>query len=135
MKKYFILPVLFLFAMTSMLFAEQSAQSMGFFDLEFYFTILKGAFIGFMTVFAGWAKKQEPGKWNWRGLVIRVPTGVVIGVIAAYNGMTFSQAEEWAAGIGLIMCIDYSVKAFLRRVKWFKEKEKLQKVINLDKDE
>lgn len=79
-------------------------------DMELVIALAKGAAMGFVTVLVGWAKKQEMDKLDWRGFLLRVPMGMVVGAIAAWKGIPFDDAYQWAAGMGIIMLVDNITK-------------------------
>ncbi|RMD87195.1 MAG: hypothetical protein D6813_13890 [Calditrichaeota bacterium] len=90
-------------------------------DWSMTLQILQGAGIGLFTVFLGWAKKQEPDKFDWKGLLLRVPTGIAVGAIAGYKGIPFDEAYAFAASVGVIMLVDNISKMLWRRI--FKKKK------------
>jgi len=79
-------------------------------------SILKGAFMGVIATLIGWLKNTEPGKFEWKGLALKLPIGFVVGAIAAWKGIDFAAAYDWALGIGLITLIDNLVKLVIRRI-------------------
>jgi len=117
---YFFLISLLMISVAS---AAQASQSPA--ELSFWLNIGQGALIGSFTVLVGWAKKQDPGKFDIKGLYLRLPTGIVVGILAAYKGLDFTDAYAWAAGVGIIMIVDNISKMVLRRLGLLKkQKEK-----------
>lgn len=77
--------------------------------------ILKGVIIGVLATVIGWLKNSKPGKFQWRGLVLKLPLGIVIGIGAAFYKVPFDDAFSWAAGLGLVEALDKITKIFVRR--------------------
>ena len=102
-------------------------------DQQMLIAILKGAGMGLVTVLIGWAKKQEIEKIDWRGFLLRVPMGMVVGAIAAWKGIPFDDAYQWAAGMGIIMLVDNITKFIYHRLGP-EEKIGLKKKIGIVKD-
>lgn len=80
-------------------------------------TLIKGLVMGFFSAFLGWVKNSKPGTFSVKGLVVKIPAGVVVGMVAASQDIEFNAALDWATGIGLIEVIDKSVKAIVRRFR------------------
>ena len=78
-------------------------------------TLLKGLVMGLVSAVLGWIKNAQPGKFSVKGLIVKIPAGVVVGLVAAYQDIEFSAALDWATGIGLIEVIDKVVKTVVRR--------------------
>jgi hypothetical protein len=78
--------------------------------------VFKGAMCGAAATVLGWLKSAKPGKFSWRGMLTKLPTGTVVGGLAAYYGMDFNSALTWAAGLGLVEAIDNGTKIIIRRV-------------------
>lgn len=77
--------------------------------------VVKGLLLGLASTALGWAKSSTPGKLNWRGLVLKLPVGVSIGVAAALKGISIDDAMVWASGVGLVEFLDHITKAIVRR--------------------
>jgi len=77
--------------------------------------ILKGLLLGAISTALGWAKSSKPGKLDWRGLVLKLPVGVGVGIAATLKGIPFDDAMVWASGVGLVEFLDHITKAIVRR--------------------
>jgi len=78
-------------------------------------SIMVGIVMGVCATVAGWLKNSQPGKFEWRGLILKLPVGIVVGIAAATQGIGFDSAMEWASGIGVVSLVDQFVKAVVRR--------------------
>jgi|GEM_PF-4215011 len=83
---------------------------------EIALTVLKGAIAGIVTVVLGYAKKVPPESFDWKALITKVPLGIVVGAIAAYQQIPFESAMAWATAVGVVTIVDQVVKAVARRV-------------------
>lgn len=78
--------------------------------------IICGALFGLCATIVGWVKNGgKLSGFQAKGLVLKMPIGVVVGMIAAYKGIGLESAEAWAGAIGLVTVIDGVVKAIIRR--------------------
>ena len=84
---------------------------------NFMEAVVKGILMGLIASVLGWLKNSQPGKFRLSGLLVKLPAGVVVGVVAATQDMHFNQALEWATGIGLIEVLDKVAKSIIRRFK------------------
>ena len=80
-------------------------------------TLVKGLIMGLVSALLGWIKNAQPGKFSVKGLVVKLPAGLFVGVAAASQGLAFNEALDWATGIGLIEVIDKVTKTIVRRFK------------------
>jgi len=78
-------------------------------------TILRGALLGITSAIVGWIKNSEPGNFQLSGLLIKLPAGVVVGIIAEAYGMSLNDATELFAGLGMIEGVDGLTKTVVRR--------------------
>lgn len=124
----FVMSLICFIIISNFAFAQES-KPLEVYSYQFWINILNGAFLGFMTVLVGWAKKQEPGKFDYKGLIIRVPTGVIVGVAASIKGISFDEAYSWAAGVGVIMIVDNIIKMIMRKwcPEYYEKKLKIEK--------
>ena len=79
--------------------------------------LVKGAMYGLIATMLGWLKNASPGKFSFKGLIVKLPAGVLVGVVAASQGIQFNAALEWATGIGLVEVIDNLTKLVIRRFR------------------
>jgi hypothetical protein len=82
---------------------------------DFANMIIKGALCGVVATLLGWAKSSKPGRFSVYGFMTKLPAGVLVGIIAAWQGVEFDSALTWAAGLGLVEGLDNLTKAVLRR--------------------
>lgn len=100
-------------------------------DWKIVLDALKGAGLGLFTVLLSWSKKQDVDKFNWKGLAVRVPIGIIVGAMAGVLEVPFNEAHEMAAGIGLIYVLDHIAKLIMRRIPFLnklKKKEEKKKL-------
>jgi len=69
-----------------------------------------------LVMILGYAKKVPLEKFDARALLLKLPIGAVIGLIAAWQKIPFTEALSWATTIGLVAVVDQVVKALLRRL-------------------
>lgn len=96
-------------------FAEEAVSATVGAESNFLMVVLKGVWLGVIATLIGWLKNTNPGEFKWRGLIMKVPIGAFIGGLAAWKGMEFTQAAEWASGIGLIAIVEQVIKMVVRR--------------------
>lgn len=78
--------------------------------------ILNGALLGLLATILGWVKNGgRLTGFQAKGLVLKMPVGVVLGALAAWKGISFEDATTWAMGIGLVGAIDGTLKTIVRR--------------------
>jgi len=78
--------------------------------------ILNGALFGLCATIVGWVKNGGAlSGFQARGLILKMPLGIIIGAVAALKGIPFSDASVWAAGVGLVTVADGIIKAIVRR--------------------
>jgi len=125
MKKIGFMTVLFTMFCVPVMAAAAGPDYM---SADFWLKVLSGAGLGLFTVFVGWAKKQDPGMFDWKGLTVRVPVGLAVGITAAVKEIPYDDAYAWAAGVGVIMLADNLSKIFMRKI-WpdTAEEKKLRK--------
>lgn len=80
-------------------------------------TLVKGAVMGCLSAVLGWIKSGTPGKFSVKGLIVKLPAGVVVGIVAASQDIEFTAALDWATGVGLVEVIDKVVKVVVRRFR------------------
>jgi len=80
-------------------------------------TIVKGLVMGVFSALLGWVKNAKPGKFSVKGLIVKLPAGVVVGIVAASQGIEFTEALDWATGVGVIEVIDKLMKTIVRRFR------------------
>jgi membrane protease YdiL (CAAX protease family) len=121
-KTWVLVSVTVAFLITGLVVAAEGVSS-GITDVLFLTStsvalsvVLKGAMMGVVATLLGWLKNQDVDKFDFRGLALKVPVGFIIGALAAYKGIDFNSALDWATGIGLVTVIDQLVKLVLRRI-------------------
>ena len=77
--------------------------------------LAKGLLLGLLSTFTGWLKNSKPGKLSWKGFVVRLPAGLIVGYIAAVYNLQFDDVVSFLSGLGLIEVLDQIVKGVIRR--------------------
>lgn len=79
--------------------------------------IMCGALAGMAAMALGFAKNAATVRdFQLRGLVLKLPIGLVVGGIAGAREMSFESAETWAAAIGIIAIVESVTKSIMRRI-------------------
>lgn len=78
-------------------------------------SVFEGFLLGLGWSLWGWQKNKKPEKFNPQGLLLKVPTGILIGIYASLNHINLSSAEGMLSASGAINGIDYGVKLVWRR--------------------
>lgn len=72
--------------------------------------------LAIMLVLLGWAKKQKPGRFQWQGLIIKIPIAILIGAYAAKQGIPLFDAYNAMVAMGGILFAEMLIKMIARRV-------------------
>jgi len=78
-------------------------------------SLLQGVMSGVILVLIGYVKNTPLEKFEWKTLITKLPIGAVVGLVAAWQKIPFSEALSWATTVGLIAVVDQVIKALLRR--------------------
>jgi len=78
--------------------------------------ILRGGLLGIVATVIGWLKSKEVKKFRFKGLLVKIPAGFVIGVTANMLGQEMSEAHELLIGLGAVELLDQLTKVVLRRL-------------------
>jgi len=78
--------------------------------------IWQGAVQGVIATLIMWVKSPGSGKFDIRGLAVKLPVGIIVGAVAGFRGQSFDDTMIWATNIGIIVVVDALVKAVLRRL-------------------
>jgi len=81
--------------------------------------VIRGVILGGLAALLGWAKNSDPGKFSYKGVLLKLPAGILVGLIASLQDIAFDEALHWASGVGLVEVCDKAVKALVRR--WYPE--------------
>jgi len=86
--------------------------------MEFYAqAVVRGLLLGIMASFLGWAKNSNPGKFDIRGLIAKLPVGILVGVASSIYEVPFDDTLQWATGLGIDEVLDKVTKAVVRRIR------------------
>ena len=70
-----------------------------------------------------YAKSKPDGEeFDKTKLVQTAVVGGVVGGIAGYSGISYTQSYEWLASMGAITLIEYGKKALIRKLKNYLKK-------------
>ena len=78
---------------------------------------------GIILAVLGYAKSKPEGEeFDKNKLVQTVVVGGVVGGIAGYSGITYTQSYEWLSTMGAVGLIEYGKKAIWRTLKNYLKK-------------
>ena len=77
--------------------------------------ILGGVVSGALTAVLGYAKSSTVESFDPRKALQTLIVGAVVGGVAGYYGMDYTQAHDYMVSVGAITLIEYIKKAVLRR--------------------
>ena len=78
--------------------------------------LLQGVASGMLLIAVGYVKKVPLEKFDPKALLLKLPIGAIVGLLAAWQEIPFSEALSWATTIGLVAVVDQTVRAVLRRL-------------------
>jgi len=79
--------------------------------------IIYGIVCGIFVAGAGYFKSSPVEKWEPKKFTQTIIIGAVVGAIAAVKHVTYAEAYEWAATVGVITIIEYLKKGIWRWIK------------------
>jgi len=77
----------------------------------------RGVVLGVAATLLGWAKSKNRAPLTWKGFVLKLPVGIVVGICASVMGIEFNDALTWASGLGLVEVADKLTKMLVRRFR------------------
>jgi len=79
------------------------------------FAVLGGIASGAMTAVLGYAKSSTVESFDPKKALQTLVVGAVVGGVAGYCGMTYTQAYDYLLSVGAITLVEYVKKAILRK--------------------
>ena len=76
-----------------------------------------GAVSGAFIALLGYAKSATAESFDPAKFVQTVVVGAVVGACGGEMGMSYEEAYDWAASVGLITLIEYAKKAVWRAIR------------------
>ena len=76
-----------------------------------------GAASGVVVAALGYAKAHTTEDFDPAKFVQTVVVGAVVGACGGEMGMSYEEAYDWAASVGLITLIEYAKKAVWRAIR------------------
>jgi len=76
-----------------------------------------GAVSGVVVAALGYAKAHTTEDFDPAKFVQTVVVGAVVGACGGEMGMSYEEAYNWAASVGLITLIEYAKKAVWRAIR------------------
>jgi len=101
--------------------------------MQILWAIIMGILSGVIAAVIGYIKGTTIEKWNNEKFFMTVGIGAFVGGVAGYQGWTYTVADQWIYSTGMIILIDFGLKAIYRRLNG--AKAKLQKMEKEDEDE